>query len=105
MKLMHSLELTDDEKLDALQPIAMPDRPDFPYGTRISLTEKEFDKMGVDENEAVVGATFHFWGMARITSVSKSDTPDGQCCRVEAQIEEMGMASEDVESKQNIEDD
>ena len=35
------MELDDEDKLDAIMPIPMDNKPDFPYGLRICLTEKE----------------------------------------------------------------
>jgi hypothetical protein len=86
---MKSMEFDDEDKLDALQPIAMPDKPDFPYGLRICLTEKEFAKLGLDYAEAEVGAVFHMRAMARITTITCTDGEGGKCCRVEAQIENL----------------
>ena len=100
MKMMHSMELTDDEKIDSLAPIAMPSKPDFPYGLRISLTEAELEKLNLDESEAQVGAMFHGHFMARVTSVSRNEGEDGKtCCRIEAQIEDLGVESEDEENE------
>ena len=99
MLTMQSMELDDEDKIDALMPIAMPDKPDFPYGLRISITEKEFKKMGVDMSDVNVGGMFHLHGLARVTSVSKTDGPEGECCRVEAQIEDLAIESEDEENR------
>ena len=99
--MMQSMELSDDEKLDAIQPIAMPSKPDFPYGLRITLTEAELEKLGLDESEAEVGAMFHGHFMARVTSVSRNDDGDKKCCRVEAQIEDLGIESEDQENEKD----
>jgi hypothetical protein len=95
---MQSMEMTDDEKLDAPTPIAMPEKPEFPYGLRISLTEAEFKKLKLEGSDAEVGGIFHGHFLARVTSVSKTDGPDGPCCRVEAQIEDLSIESEDVEN-------
>lgn len=100
-KTMVSMELDDEDKLDAAMPIAMPDRPDYPYGLCISLTDKEFKKLGLDMTEAEVGMIFHGHFMARIKSVSSNDSGDGQCCRVEAQIEDLAIESEDEENAEN----
>ena len=90
------MELDDDAKMDTVTPYPMPTKPDFPYGLRISLTEKEFEKLGIDEKSAEVGGIFHLHAMARITSVSENKNEDGSvCCRVEAQIENMSIDSFD----------
>jgi hypothetical protein len=99
MLTMQSMELTDDEKLDAVMPIPMSEKPEFPYGLRICLTEKEFDKVGLDGADAEVGGMFHGHFLARVTSVnSTKDASGGKCYRVEAQIEDLAIESEDAEN-------
>ena len=98
MFVMKSMEMSDDEKLDTIQPIAMSSKPDFPYGLRITLTEAELEKLKLDESEAEVGAMFHGHFMARVTSVSKTDEGGKKCCRIEAQIEDLEIESEDEEN-------
>jgi hypothetical protein len=100
MRHMTDMELDDDDKLDAAMP-AMAMRPDYPYGLRISLTEKDLAKMGLDHEEAEVGGTVHIFGMAEITSVSKTDDGNGKCCRIEMQIQKLGVESEDAENDEN----
>jgi hypothetical protein len=97
--VMRSMELDDEEKVDAVQPIAMSDKPDFPYGLRICLTHQELEKLDLDPADAVVGGIFHMHALARVTSVSASDGPDGSVCRVEAQIEDLAIESEDAEDE------
>ena len=102
MRHMTDMEMDDDAKLDAAVPtLAM--RPDYPYGLRITLTDKELEKMGLDHEEAEVGGTVHLFGMAEITSVSKTDDGNGKCCRVELQIQKLGIESEDAENEENDE--
>jgi len=92
---MVSMELDDESKIDAIMPTPMPNKPDYPYGLKICLTQEEFKKLGIDAADAVVGAVFHFNAMARITSVSCNDSEGmGESCRVEAQIEEMGVVDQ-----------
>lgn len=98
MIMMKSMELGDEDKLDTLMPIAMPDKPDYPYGLRICLTEKEFEKLGLDHADAEVGGMCHGHFMARITSVSASEGDGGKTCRVEMQIEDLAIESEDEEN-------
>lgn len=97
MIAMQSMELDDEEKLDAILPFTM-DKPDFPCGLRICLTEAEFEKLKLDPSEAEIGGMFHLHGLARVTSVSMTDGSNGKCCRVEAQIEDLGIESEDAEN-------
>ena len=96
-RVMQSMELSDDDKIDACLPIPC-DKPDYPYGLRISLTDKQFKKLQLDMSEAAVGGIFHGHFMARITSVSKNDAGNGEECRVEAQIEDLCIESEDEEN-------
>lgn len=101
MRVMHSMELDDEEKLDFVAPIPLPDKPEFPFGLRICLTDRELKKCDpdFDAKDAVVGGIFHGHFMARITSVSSNDSPEGECCRVEAQIEDLAIESEDAENE------
>ncbi len=99
LRPMVSMEMDDEDKMDAIMPIAMPSKPDYPCGLRICITEKEFAKLNLDRSEAIVGGIFHLHAMARITSVHESDNGDSQCCRVEAQIEDMAIESEDAENE------
>lgn len=94
-----SMEMTDDEKLDTVMPVSMASKPDFPYGLRICLTEREFDKLDLDPHEAEVGGLVHLFAMARVTSIHSSQDEDGEPChRVELQIEDLDIESEDEES-------
>lgn len=101
MIVMKSMELDDEDKIDACMPIAMPCKPDFPYGLRITLTHKEFENLGLDPSCAEVGGIFHGHFMARITSVSAEQTNGGESCRVEAQIEDLAIESEDDENSKS----
>lgn len=100
MIVMKSLELDDEDKLDAIMPIPMPTKPDYPYGCRICLTEKEFEKLGLDSAEACIDGTIHLHAMGKITSVSKTEGADGECCRVEIQLTDMAIESEDDENEE-----
>jgi hypothetical protein len=101
MNPMQSMELDDEDVLDMACPIPIDvkDRPRFPYGLKICLTDKEMAKMGLDTSEAVVGGLIHLHAMARITSVSTNETQDGdENFRMELQIEDMCVESEDEEN-------
>ena len=96
MDALWSMELDDEDKLDTLQPIPMPSKPDFPYGLKLCLTMADFKNLkceppGSDE----VGGMFEFRAMARITSINTSSDDGRQDCRVECQIEQMRICSED----------
>lgn len=96
---MKSMELDDEEKLDACQPLPC-SKPDYPYGLRICLTEAEFKKLDLDPADAQIGGIFHLHGLARITAISSNDSDNGPCCRVEAQIEDLEIESEDAENRE-----
>lgn len=97
--VMHDMELSDDDKLDAVMPIAMPDKPDYPCGLRITLCDPELEKLGVDESEAVIDGMIHGHFLGRITSVSREAGPDSKRTRVEIQIESLALESEDEENE------
>jgi hypothetical protein len=99
MRTMASMELDDEEKLDFCAPMPC-ERPEFPYGLRISLTDAEFKKLKCDPSDAEVGGICHGHFLARVTSVSQNKNGDGeQCWRVEMQIEDLDIESEDLENK------
>ncbi len=63
------------------------DRPDYPCGMRISLTEKEFEKLEIDYSDAKVGDVFIMKCVCKITSMNHNDNEgSGETCRCEAQI-------------------
>ncbi len=100
MHVMKSMELDDEQKLDAVQPIPMPDKPDYPYGLRITLTEKELKKLDLDPEEACIDGIVHLHALARITSVSRDSVNKGEeRCRVELQIEDLAIEGEDAENE------
>jgi hypothetical protein len=101
VRRMVSMELSDEEQLDCVMPTPICDRPKFPWGLRISLCEKDFDKLGLDPQSAEVGGMIHGHFMGRITSVSHNDTEGGDNWRVEIQIEDLEIESEDEENEEN----
>lgn len=96
MRVMHDMELDDEDKMDQVLPIAM-DRPDYPCELRISLTPRVLKKLGLDTEEAVKGGMVHGFFMARVTNVSNPGHDD--CC-IELQIEDLGIESEDEENEE-----
>jgi hypothetical protein len=90
MDVLTNMEMDDEDKLDAIMPMPMANKPDFPFGLRICMNEKDFEKLKMDHptTEDVEG-TFTFKAMARITNVSASSDGGDPCCRVECQIEAM----------------
>lgn len=100
MQVMTSMEYDDEEMADNQFPMEMPDKPKYPCGLRICLTEKEMAKLNLDPSEAFVGGIIHIFALARITSVSQNETEGGECSRIEAQIESMAIESEDEENEE-----
>lgn len=90
------MELDDEDKLDAAMPIAMPDKPDYPYGLRICLTEKEMEKLGLEMPD--LGDAIDMRCFATVTSVSCNEDTGGKCCRVEMQIEKIAIENEMMET-------
>lgn len=102
---MVDMELDDESKMDAPMPILMDNKPDYPYGLRISLTNREMKKLDLDPDYAKVGGIVHLSAMARITHVSHSDSgPDDYNCCVELQIEDLVVHSEDEENEEYNDD-
>lgn len=78
-------------------PIPMPDRPDYPYGLRITFSEKELKRLGLGVPE--FGDMIDMRVFATVTSVSEDKTHSGETTRVEMQIEKISAESEMNEGK------
>lgn len=108
MHVFKSMELDDEDAADLAVPCdGMPNKkllPQYPYGLRITLTEKEMEKLGLDPSCAVVDGMVHLFAMARITSVSCDKRMDGEeRHRCELQIEQLAVESEDEENEEDDE--
>ena len=93
-----SMELDDEDQLDGI-PMAMPSgkpvAPQFPYGLRISMSEKDLERLKLSYEEANVGDYLEFRARACVTSASEHKIEaGGTCCRVELQIESMKILGE-----------
>ena len=104
MRHMVDMELDDEDKLDLSAAIPAL-KPEYPYGLKISLTEKEFEKLGLDHSVAEVDGIIHGHFMGRITSVSHEQRQEKECCRVEIQIESLEIESEDEENEEHEEEE
>ena len=92
------MEMDDDEKLDRAIP-DMPSKPDYPWGLRISLTEKELKKLELDA-DCDIGDMIDLRAFAVVTSVSKNKMDGGEeCCRVELQIQKLAVENEMTEDE------
>lgn len=94
------MELDDEDKLDAAMPIQMADKPNYPYGLCFCLTDKELAKLELDPHDAIEGGIIHIHALARIKHVSHTDdSTTGKCSRIECQIEDLSIESEDEENE------
>jgi hypothetical protein len=101
---MHSMELDDEDKLDieARAEKAMKG-PDYPWGLKIRLSQKELDKLGLDPDDVDAGDFVHLLAFARVTHVAKSDGHAGKSSDVELQIEKMAVACDDDDDEKDDE--
>lgn len=100
-----NMELTDDEKIDAMMPcVGISNGPDYPYGLRICLTEKELEKLDL-KPDCEVGDVIDLRAFAVITSVSTEQRDGRNSARVELQIERLAVENENDESTKPDDDD
>lgn len=78
-------EIKEDMELQKME------APIYPYGLSICLTHDELDKLDLD-GDCQVGDLLHMVCMAKVTSVSKNETTDGESCRIELQIIDIEVA-------------
>lgn len=94
---MVSLELTDEEKGDVIQPIAMSSKPDYSYGLQICFDDETIEKLSIDISTISAGGVLHLEALAKVTSVTISDRvdsdDDGPVGRIELQITDMQILS------------
>lgn len=95
---MVDMEMDDEAKMDSVMPIQTDEKPEYPWGLRISLCGDELDKLNLDPSDAFIGGIIHGHFLAKITSVSASDGDMGSSCRVELQIIALAIESEDAEN-------
>jgi hypothetical protein len=92
-----SMELTEDEKMGTIMPMEMPDRPEYPYGLRLCLTDVELGKMGLTD-DCEIGDLLDLRCFARVTSISKNVGETNSSCRIELQITDIAAENEMTES-------
>lgn len=90
-----SMELDDEDKLDFCAPVPC-DRPDYPYGLRICLSEKELKKLGLPVPE--MGDMIDMRAFGEVTSCTLTNTNGEETCRVEIQIQRIAVENEATES-------
>lgn len=89
---MVSMELDDEDQLDAEMPIPMERRPKFPFGLIISLRHDELDKLDLDHPD--LGDVIDLRAFARVIGVSTNEHDGGHSCCVSLQIEELAVENE-----------
>jgi len=96
---MVDMELTDEEKLDMMMPCisTMSNQPDYPYGLKICLTEKEIGKLRLSA-DCEVGEVIDMRAFAEVTSVSVEKRDGKETCRIELQIQRLALENESTES-------
>lgn len=74
-------------------------QPMYPYGLCLSFCQDELEKLDLDD-DCEPGDTVHLFCLAKVTSVSKSDTTEGTKTRIEMQITHIAAESEDDENEE-----
>lgn len=69
---------------------------DYPYGLCLCLTHEELEKLDLD-TDVEVGDMIDLRAFAKVTSVSKRDVGGQEDIRVELQITNLAVESEDTE--------
>lgn len=90
---------TDDEKQKSAALFPVGSQPEYPYGLSLCLTHNELAKLGLESN-CEVGEMIHLFALAKVTSISKQDTGNGEECRIELQVTHLGTESEDEEDEE-----
>jgi hypothetical protein len=101
---MVSMSLDDEEQYDYATPMPI-DKPEYPYELRIALTDKTLAKLGLDPQSAMgaIGGTVLGQFIGRVTSASMNQMDGGEaCCRIEIQIEDLGIQTDDEEQDQPV---
>lgn len=76
-----------------------PSPPLYPYGLCISLCEDELEKLGISVDDVEPGQIIHLHAMAKVTSKSKTEDSNEAHSRVELQITNLAVESEDDENE------
>lgn len=92
------MELDAGEKLGSEIPTSLLGAPDHPHGLKITLTQIELKKLGL-EATCEVGDYLHLVAFATVTHVTKHDGGT----RVELQIEKLAVEDEMAEAEGDCE--
>ena len=91
-----SMEQSEDEKMGTAMPMPMPDKPEYPYGLRICLTNVELKKLKLND-DCEVGDMLDLRCFARVTSVSKNVGEEGSYSRIELVLTDIATENEMLE--------
>lgn len=93
------------EMENAAPPISMPNTPLYDYGLTLCFNHETLEKLELDD-DVEVGDMLDIRALAKVTSVSKNDTGDGEKCRVEMQLTHIGIPeNESTEFEKDGDDD
>lgn len=81
---MIDMEMDDEASWDCPMPIAMSEKPRYPYELRIAFCQSTLDKLKLDKPES--GDEIELKIRCCVTSVVDRDDESGKDCRVELQI-------------------
>jgi hypothetical protein len=90
---MVNLQLTAAERLDTAPAPAVESVPEYPWGLRIVLTQRELPRLGLAA-DCAIGDTLEFRASARVTGVNRTEGAMGPEDRVELQITDMAIIDE-----------
>lgn len=94
---MVDMRRSPQEKKEVMEGPAIADMPDYPYGLCISLGDEELEKLDLDCSDCESGDTIDLRAFAKVTSISKNDYNGKQTTRIELQIVQLAVESEDEE--------
>lgn len=102
-KAMKSMALTDAQADLIAIPMPGMDKPQFPYGLRISLDDNQLATLGLSAGQLPKDAIVHLSGIARVTSNTSRDDESGKSARVELQFESMCCVDGDADGEEKSE--
>lgn len=98
---------SDEEAEKDRSPLMMSENK-YPYGLRISLSQDDLEKLGVDHGDFEIGDVFPLDILAKVVSKSANETEGGEenCC-VSLQITHIGAEEqeEELDEEEEAEED
>lgn len=77
----------------------------YPYGLRISLSQDELEKLGVDESDFAIGDVFPLDILAKVVGKNANETEGGEAnCCVSLQITHIGAEIDETCEEEEAED-